>query len=745
MERLFARSWMTCAVVVPAIAAACAVEDLAEPVDEPLAEKASGLAQPGVPTEAPLGAVVAVVYDPDLDTDGPCDSDADMATYVRRLVHRMWQGLATPGFPLANDPIAEDVRTLPALRAQVVVKWFDPLTPSDAFDAPRFGAGTDYNAFFGDGWDDHPRNSPFWNGHPRKGWMWSNHEYVGNARPTATTAPTGEMMTFARYLAFHGVLTNDVTSSIWSPEALSAYFLALKQQIGGSWYRLEQNRHTLAWKLVRHPQARRFDATDRTLFTVTGFQSLTPDHDDSGQPLPANVVTGLSNQCAGGVTPWGTIVTAEEDWQYLYGPLEICFDSQRKFVAGAGCDPGGPIVLDGSPSPSGIFSPILDPGQQHRKDRTGFISEIDPRAWPDEYYGQHQPGVGHRKIGGIGKSEFEAATFAVDAKWRLRDKRKVVMYAGVDLRGGRIHKFVSKKVYKKHMSRAQIRALLDEGDLYVSHFEDLDNATGYKIFSTGQVPTEAAPGRGRWIRMSLDNHSQIAPNAAALGDPDKTVGEALADDSWNGMGGFTSDDHVHMAVVTAGVKLGLSELNRPEDTEWNPRDPSGHPRLYVSFTQHTTRTSLRQDGTLVPPAEHAATAPRTDRHGSIFAIEEDSPEDPAHSDGFSYFAVVLGSPGQDVYHFSNPDNLVLDAHGGVWFGTDGNVGANTRPDAFYYVDLEPAHRSGATPTYGLPFRVVADPSDAEATGPFFNPDMTTLFFSVQHPGEGRPSQWPQPR
>jgi secreted PhoX family phosphatase len=715
-----------------------------EPSTAPLAEEARALAQPGVPADAPLSAVVAVVYDHDRDPAAPCGGGG-MAGYVRRLVHEAWRGNATPGFPLANDAISEEVRTLPALRAQVVVKWFDPLTPSDALDAPRFGAGSDYNAFFGDGWNADRHNSPFWNGNPHAGWMWSNHEYVGNARPTATTAPTGEMLTLARFLAFAGVLDNDVTSNLWSPAALSRYFIALKRQIGGSWYRLEQDRHTLDWHLVRHPDALRFDATDHTLFAVTGFHDYAPDHDDAGHPLPAGVVTGLSNQCAGGVTPWGTVMSAEEDWQYLYGPLETCFDAQRKFIPGAGCDPGAPITLDASPSPTGILGPILDPAQQHRKDRTGFVSEIDPGVPPGEYYGAHHPGVGHRKVGGMGKSEFEAATFAVDASWRLRDNRRVVMYSGVDLRGGRLYKLVSKRVYRRHMSRAQVRALLDEGDLYVSHFEDLDNATGYKLYSTGQVPSEAAPGHGRWIRLGLDNHSQLAPNAAALGDPTRTVGAALADDQWNGMGGFTSDDHVHMALFTAGMKLGVSELNRPEDMEWNPRDPSGHPRLYVSFTQHTTRTVLHQDGTLIPTAEHDAALPRTDRYGSVFAVEEENTDDPARSEGFRYFAVVLGRAGQGPFDFSNPDNIVLDAQGGVWFGTDGNVSANGRPDALYYLDLEPAHRNGATPTYGLPFRVVQGPSDTEMTGPFFNSDTSTLFFSAQHPGEGRPSQWPQPR
>ncbi len=47
-----------------------------------------------------------------------------------------------------------------------------------------------------------------------------------------------------------------------------------------------------------------------------------------------------------------------------------------------------------------------------------------------------------------------------------------------------------------------------------------------------------------------------------------------------------------------------------------------------------------------------------------------------------------------------------------------------------------------TPSYGLAFRVVTMPSDAEATGPAFSSDMGTLFLSVQHPGEDNFSAWP---
>jgi len=68
----------------------------------------------------------------------------------------------------------------------------------------------------------------------------------------------------------------------------------------------------------------------------------------------------------------------------------------------------------------------------------------------------------------------------------------------------------------------------------------------------------------------------------------------------------------------------VMELNRPEDVEYNARDPSGTPRIYVAFTNHTRPTALDDRGVL-----RTMTGPaRTDRTGAIVAITEDTPAEP---------------------------------------------------------------------------------------------------------------------
>ena len=106
--------------------------------------------------------------------------------------------------------------------------------------------------------------------------------------------------------------------------------------------------------------------------------------------------------------------------------------------------------------------------------------------------------------------------------------------------------------------------------------------------------TEEAPGVGRWIELSTTS-GDLAPNANANGEGDETVGETLQDVNWNGVGGFPNDNAVLSSLFTAAAKIGVRELNRPEDVEWNPVDET----LYVAFTYHSRTIGMQQDGTLL--------------------------------------------------------------------------------------------------------------------------------------------------
>ena len=693
----------------------------------------------------PLSSVVSLTTD-----DGRPIPDL-----VRERVDALARGGKSSGFPLAQA-FTDDVRAIAGLKSGMLVSFLAPLTLAATVDQPFFGTNCDYIAYFGDGWNETPGRAPQWQGDPRSGWLWVNHEYVCSHGewPEPGKAPKSQYLTFARWLAANGFLRVKADDpAAWNADNTLAFLRFSKRLVGGSWFHAVQDPSTGRWQVDRARRALRYDATSRTLLKITGYAPLSGrDHDDDGKPLPPGVVAGIMGDCSGGQTPWGTVITAEENVQDWYGDAEHCWTSGLKFVPGQGFDAGADIspTLEASTTSGFGRSPVA--ADRHARDLYGFLCEIDVGVDPSKAYesvAEGGKGEGHRKIGGLGRARWENATFAVDSDYRPLAGQPIVLYAGDDRLGGRVYKFVSKRAYDPAMSRGEVRALLDEGTVYVAQFDGLDNLTGQTLLATGQSPTEAAPAGGRWLELSVSS-KDIAPNAAALGKPEMTVGEALRDRSWNGIGGFPSDDFVRAALYTAANKIGVFETNRPEDVEWNPRDPSGHARLYVAFTKMVTKTALDQRGVRFAPEEHDALKVwRDDKAGSIVAMDEADPARPAASKTFRFFVAWAGTKGSGVHDAACPDNLMIDPHGGLWFGTDGNPGVNPSNDAYYYLDLDPAHKSGAPgvtrPTHGLAFRIAAVPSDAEATGPCFSSDASTLFLSVQHPGESVYSVWPHGR
>ncbi len=711
----------------------------------------------GVPPLAPLSSLVAVTY------------RGSIPDRVALLVEQYVKGQLPEEsyFPLDNK-ISDTVRSLKGFQPQVVARWLDPLSNDLSAAAPRFGANADFVCFFGDGWNhdwngDVVGSSPFLGGASDKGWLWVNHEYVSNEYPTLTSAPTGQFLSLGQFLFAKGEMS-DVTSSTWTQENLDTFIRWHKKQVGGTWMRIAKNRNG-QWYVDREAANKRYDATSDTLVAITGYQPQRATTDDQGNPLPAGIAVGISGDCSGGQTPWGTVITAEENIQDYYGDYETCWNGSNRFIAGQGFDPGANITFD--PAPSGstseAFGMTSNPAERHDRDHYGFLVEIDPGQDADIAYSsvnQGGDGRGHRKIGSAGRVRWENATFAVDEDWDLVDGQPIVIYGGNDRRSGRIYKFVSSRPYRKGMTQGQVRGLVDEGNIYVAHLAGLDHRTGVTLYDPanptggGTVPTETAPGQGRWIWLSTQNTVDTAPNAEGLGKPGTKVGQALQDITWNGIGGFRTDNDVRSAMFTAGNKLGVTELNRPEDLEYNPRDISGKDRIYVAFTNNSRPAANNQLGVL-----DATTPTRRDPYGSIFALEEDNNGQPGASLTFKYFRVWRGfgpDDNNDPAQFAAgaPDNIAIDKNGGVWFGTDGNVGltGNSRADSIYYLDLDPHHKSGAAgvvqSAYGKAFRVASAPGDAEATGPWFTPDGSTLFFAVQHPGENlpvTPSTWPQSR
>ena len=541
---------------------------------------------------APLSSMVANYL-----TDG---GHSDIPSYVKSLVRSYAETGAAPldgAFPLASD-LTDSVRTIPGIDSNVVIRWFEPLTPDP--DGPRFGANADYLAYFGDGWNadwhgDVVGSAPQFNGSATSGWVWINHEYIsGGWLPAVGAAPQGQALSFAMDLLNRGIYNFDVTNdAAWTEARVDLHKQWHKQALGGSWFRINQL-SSGEWRAEKSPAAHRYDATSATLSSVTGFTLSEADIDDAGAPLPANTIAGILGDCSGGQTPWGTIITAEENVQYYYGDLEDAWSSRQTFDPSSGFGPGKPITFDYAPvaAADGNLT-VSDAALNHNREVYGFLTEIDPGADPGKAYSSGGDGSGHRKIGSFGRARWENATIVTGADWRLENGKPIVMYGGNDRRSGRIYKLVTNGNYRNGMTRADVRALLDDGTLYVAHFADLDTRTGYTLFEPDNAacndadvfesgaddkaavfalgcssPTAANRGSGRWVELSLDS-TDIAPNAAALG-AGTTTGGALADVDWNSIGGFGTDNDVLAALFTAAMKIGVMELNRPRMSSGTP-------------------------------------------------------------------------------------------------------------------------------------------------------------------------------
>ena len=161
-------------------------------------------------------------------------------------------------------------------------------------------------------------------------------------------------------------------------------------------------------------------------------------------------VLGTSYNCAGGVTPWGTILTCEEGLSDIFGgdpsslPEELRLLHDRYGYDGSDYYGRGRVEarfrLDEEP---------------HEPNRFDWVVEIDP----------YDPASAPIKRTALGRTSHEGATVVVNQDGR------VVVYMGDDDYFEHIYRFVSAKPFDP-ANRAANRGLLDEGTLSVARFAD---------------------------------------------------------------------------------------------------------------------------------------------------------------------------------------------------------------------------------------------------------------------------------
>jgi uncharacterized protein len=202
---------------------------------------------------------------------------------------------------------------------------------------------------------------------------------------------------------------------------------------------------------------RRITATTPLAITgpAAGHEWLRTSEDPDGR-----TVIGTLNNCAGGVTPWGTVISGEENFNQYFGNLNgLPDDDPRKKVHSR-----YGLTAAASERKWERFYDRFDIAKQPNEAfRFGWAVEIDP----------YDPGSTPKKRTALGRFKHEAVTFTV------APGGQVVGYQGDDERFDYVYKFVSAGRYNPS-DRAANMNLLDEGTLE-DHFPDRQSSAAPKI------------------------------------------------------------------------------------------------------------------------------------------------------------------------------------------------------------------------------------------------------------------------
>ncbi|MBN6057959.1 PhoX family phosphatase [Nonomuraea sp. RK-328] len=543
-------------------------------------------------------------------------------------------------------PNKDDALRVPdGYTSAVVVRWGDPVVPgAPAFDfddqsaeaqAKQFGYNCDYVTLFPMGRD--------------RGLLWVNHEYTNEA------------------LMFRGYKDGTAAPEEQIRIALAAH--------GGSVVEVERVRGTGQWKLVttgRRRYNRRVTALTPMRFTgpAAGSDLLKTAADPAGvKPV------GMLNNCSGGTTPWGTVLTAEENFDQYFINGDKVPPAQKPYISRYTIPSG---IASGNRRFDRVEERFDLAKHPNEVNRFGWVVEIDP----------FDPDAEPVKRTALGRFKHEAANTTL-----ARDGR-VVVYMGDDSRFEYVYKFVSKDRYIQGFDRHN-RKLLDEGTLYVAKFTG--DSPAAEIDGSGKLPSDGAfDGSGEWIPLVSGDKSFVAGMTAA---------------------------EVLVYTRAAADKVGATKMDRPEDVERNPVNGA----VYIALTNNSNRA----------PAQVDEANPRpSNKHGHVLELVER--RDDAGSTTFAWsLPLVCGDPNDAATYFAGydktkvspiscPDNVAFDRDGNLWLATDGNaLGTN---DGLFVTPVRGKER-------GHVRQFLTVPIGAETCGPLVTQDQRSVFVAVQHPGE----------
>jgi secreted PhoX family phosphatase len=477
---------------------------------------------------------------------------------------------------------------------------------------------------------------------------------------------------------------------------------ALYAAIGVSVFEVE--RDGANWRALRNPAPGRGRNRRITPFTPVQFSGPAARHpwiiaasrvvNESEPGAPNGAVScGTLANCAGGVTPWGTYLSAEENFDGLFSGSSSQLQEFRRDDA---------FALDESSFGYPGFGPAaLAPRQfriaenPHGPSLYGWVVEIDP----------YNPTSTPMKRTALGRKKNECATSALAVDGR------VVVYMGDDQRDEHVYKFVTRRRFDP-ANRAANMDLLDDGQLYCAQF--LENGEGRWLAITAAAANAAAAAEESRIRFrdEADVLVRVRDAARLLGatpmDRPEDV-EAVCDENWRGLGPV-------LIVCTNNSERGFEHPG-------NPRRESEQP--------HSAQSNVPGHILRIDEAGGDCAAERF--HWDVFVMGGDPNTEaltattragaPAHvSTKIGDAETISGD------RFACPDNLFIDSTHRVWIATDGSDGVFA--DCNDSVLVTTASGDGPHPMK----RFLVVPLGAEPCGPLMAPDEHAFFCAIQHPG-----------
>jgi secreted PhoX family phosphatase len=404
---------------------------------------------------------------------------------------------------------------------------------------------------------------------------------------------------------------------------------------------------------------------------------------------------GTLNNCAHGVTPWGTYLTAEENFQSYFANSNA---TEVNIANIPGLEDKAADIRNGQRrygigSASGYRWPVVDPrfdafNNPLEPHLFGWMVEIDP----------YDPDSKPVKRTSMGRIRHESAQYVVD------ENNDLAYYTGDDNVNEYIYKFVCSRKYNPRVRSANTD-LLDHGTLYVAKFND--------------------NGTGEWLPLVWGQRGLTPAN------------------------GFNSQAEVLIKTRQAADRVGATMMDRPEWIAVRPRIRGfNEVEVYCTLTANSRRgtnpaSSNNPDGTTSggsarPPLD--AANPRPDNiYGHIIRWRETGRSVTATTFSWDIYVLAGDEKNSDPNRqgningddFVNPDGLWFDSYGRLWIQTDhagdgvGNV-----------ANIGSTSMVCANPNDPRQVKLfLTAPKDCEVTGVITTPDHRTMFVNIQHPGD----------